>query len=200
MAEDIKSLIEKINQEGVLAAEEKARAIEEEARLKAEQVLREARLQAQKLLSEAEENISKMQEKEKGLIAQAGRDMILALRQEINSMLEKLIDNEVKSVLTPENMFSVINNIIMNSVPDGGNSIVVSLNKDDLRLLEDNFIGKLKEEAKKKVVLRAANDIRAGFTISFDAGKSQFDFSDKALAEYIGNCLKPKLKEILQVK
>ena len=200
MAEDIKSLIEKINQEGVLAAEEKARSIEEEARLKAEQILRETKIEAQKLLNEAEENISKMQEKEKGLIAQAGRDMMLALRQEINAMLEKLIDVEGKNVLTPENMLTVINNVVLSAVSETGGSITVSLNKNDLRMLEDNFMGKLKEEVKKKVVLTSANDIRAGFTISFDAGKSQFDFSDKSLAEYIGNCLKPKLKEIMQVK
>ena len=47
-------------------------------------------------------------------------------------------------------------------------------------------------------MLKPAEDILGGFTISFDSGKSQFDFTDQALAEYIGQYLKPKLEEILQ--
>ncbi|PIW68507.1 MAG: V-type ATP synthase subunit E, partial [Candidatus Omnitrophica bacterium CG12_big_fil_rev_8_21_14_0_65_42_8] len=53
-------------------------------------------------------------------------------------------------------------------------------------------------EAKKGIVVRASDEISVGFTISFDAGKSQYDFTDKALAEYIGVYLKPKLSEILK--
>ena len=48
------------------------------------------------------------------------------------------------------------------------------------------------------VVCREVQDIRAGFVISYDGGKSQWDFSDKALAEYIGSCLNPKLNVILE--
>jgi vacuolar-type H+-ATPase subunit E/Vma4 len=45
--------------------------------------------------------------------------------------------------------------------------------------------------------LRPAEEISGGFTISFDDGKSCYDFTDKALAEYIGIYLKPKLNQIL---
>jgi hypothetical protein len=37
-----------------------------------------------------------------------------------------------------------------------------------------------------------------GFTISFDSGRSCYDFTDRALAAYIGTYLKPKLNQILQ--
>ena len=45
----------------------------------------------------------------------------------------------------------------------------------------------------KKIILKPAEEISGGFTISFDNGKSCYDFTDKALAEYIGTYLKPKL-------
>jgi cell division septum initiation protein DivIVA len=53
MAEEIKDLIQKIQEEGIKAAQEKAGQIEQEARQKAEGILRKARVDADKLLSEA---------------------------------------------------------------------------------------------------------------------------------------------------
>ena len=87
MAEDIQGLIEKINQEGVKSAEDNARRIKEQALLEAEGIVAKAKAQAQGLLSEAKDAISKLEEKEKTLLSQAGRDMLLVLRKEINDML-----------------------------------------------------------------------------------------------------------------
>jgi vacuolar-type H+-ATPase subunit E/Vma4 len=198
MAEDIKALIEKINQEGVIAAEEKAKEIENKARLAADEILKKARSSADKILKDAKDEITRMQEKEKSLLKQAGRDLLLVLKQEINSMLDRLISCQVKDALGADNLFKVLSKVIQGACCPEKGEIIVSLSKEDLKSLEGGFLAKLKEETKKKIVLRAADDIHAGFVISYDGGKSQFDFSDKALTEYIGSFLKPKLKEILQ--
>ncbi|MBU1870344.1 MAG: hypothetical protein KJ818_07735, partial [Candidatus Omnitrophica bacterium] len=95
MADDIKGLIEKINREGVLAAESKARTIEEEARLKAEEIITKARAEAQRLVSEAKIEIEKDSQREKDLLVQAGRDMLLVLKGQLNAMLDKVINTEI---------------------------------------------------------------------------------------------------------
>ena len=199
MAEDIKTLIEKINKEGVQAAEAKAAEIESHARRRAEEILEKAKIEAERLTLAAQDRISKMEEKEKVLLAQAGRDLLLTLRQEINAMLDKLIVKEAHSSLTPEGMFKILSNIIQNACKQEKAEIIITLNKDDLHALERSFLAKLKEETKKEIILKPSEVVHGGFIISFDAGKSQFDFSDKALAEYMGAFLKPKLKEIFQV-
>ena len=198
MAEEIKALIEKINQEGIAAAEQKAQEIESQAKQKAGEILERAKHDADGILHDAKEQISKMQEKQKTLLAQAGRDLLLILRQEINAMLEKLIVRELRDALTPEHLFKILSNVIKSSCAQEETGIIVSLNKEDLKNLEGSFLAKLKTEAKKEIILRPSESIQGGFIISFDAGQSQFDFSDKALAEYIGTFLKPKLKEILE--
>jgi len=199
MAEDIRALIEKINQEGVAAAQQKAKEIEDQAREEAAKILQKARHETDTMLSQAKEQISKIQEKEKELLKQAGRDLLLTLRQEINAVLDKLIVREMHDALTPENMFKILNNVIKCAPIEAGSEIIISLSKEDLKTLEGGFLAKLKKEAKKEIVLIPSESIKGGFVISFDAGKSQFDFSERALAEYIGTFLKPKLKEILQV-
>ena len=66
-----------------------------------------------------------------------------------------------------------------------------------LEKLEKGFLQELKEKVKSGITLKSTADISGGFTISFDSGKSHLDFTDHALAEYLSNYLKPKLKEIL---
>ena len=139
-----------------------------------------------------------MREREKTLITQAGRDLLLELREKINAMLILLIEKEAHASLSAENMFKILTNIIQNTCKQEKSEITIVLNKDDLYALEADFLVKLKEEVKKEIILKPSEVIHGGFIISFDAGKSQFDFSDNGLAEYIGTFLKPRLREILQ--
>lgn len=198
MAEDIKALIDKINQEGIAAAAEKAKEIEEKAGQEAAKILDKAKRQAESLLNDAKEQVSKMREKESAALAQAGRDLLLTLKQEVNAMLQKIIVRELRDTLSPENLFKILNSAIKGSSVKETTDIEISLNKEDLKALENGFLSKLKAEVKKEIILMPSQSIGSGFVISFDSGKSQFDFSEKALAEYIGTYLKPKLKEILE--
>ena len=198
MAEEIKSLIEKIQQDGIKVAEEKAKAIEEQAKKQAGQILQNARIQAERLFSETKDDLAKMEEKQKTLLAQAGRDLLLALKKEINAILERLIIQEIQATLTPEVMASILGQTIKEHGKDGKEDIIITLKKVDLDKLEKYFLSKLKEEVKKGILLRPSEEIRGGFIISFDNAKSYFDFSDKALSEYIGTYLKPKLAELFK--
>ena len=198
MAEDIKDLIEKIQQEGIKTAEDKAREIENQARLKAEEMVKKAKAEAEKLISAAKEQIAKAQEGSQVLLKQAGRDMILSLRKEINDMLDKLIISAAKEALKPQELVKIIASLIKHHHEEAKAGIAVSINQDDLAKLEEGLLSELGRDVKKEITLRGEDDILAGFMISFDSGKSQFDFTDQALSEYIGSYLKPKLKEILE--
>lgn len=198
MAEDIKNLIEKIQQEGIKIAQDKAKEIETRAAKEAERLLKEAEDQAERFISEAGERVGKMEEKQKTLLAQAGRDLLIVLRKEIDAILNKLISLQVKNTLTPGLLTNVITELVKNYSGQSEGRVMVSLRKEDLELLEKGFLHKLQEEVKKGIQLKAADDIYGGFLISYDGGKSQCDFSDKALAEYIGAYLKPKLAELLK--
>ena len=198
MAEEIKSLIEKIQQDGIKAAEEKTKEIEDRAKKESDMILKDARAESERLISEAKDNLAKMEQSQKALLAQAGRDLMLTLKKEINAMLEQLIIQEIQGSITPETMADILGQIIKEQAKLGKEDIIVTLKKEDLDRLEKNFLSKLKEEVKKGIVLKPSEEVRAGFLISFDNAKSYFDFSDQALSEYIGTYLKPKLAELLQ--
>jgi V/A-type H+-transporting ATPase subunit E len=198
MAEEIRDLIEKINQEGIRAAEEKAQNVEAAAKQRADEILAKARLEAEEMIAAAKDMIRSEDEKEKTLLAQAGRDLLLSLRKEINAMLGRIVVSDIQLALTPEALSRLLSEVARNFSTGERGDITVLLNKEDLETLKKDFLHKLREETKKKIILRPAEEISGGFTISFDDGKSCYDFTDKALAEYIGTCLKPKLNQILK--
>jgi len=198
MAEEIRDLIEKINQEGIRAAEEKAQQIEAAAGQRADEILARARFEAEEMIAAAKARISRDDETGKTLLAQAGRDLLLSLRKEINAMLGRIVVSDVRQALTPETLSRLLSEVVRNYSAGDGSEITVFLNQEDLEILEKQFLHKLQKETKKEILLRPAEEISGGFIISFDSGKSCYDFTDRALADYIGTCLKPKLNRILQ--
>ena len=198
MAEQLKELLEKIQQEGVKVAEDKARLIDEEAKRQARAIIDEARKEAETLMLEAKDSISKTEEGMKATLRQTGRDIILALKAEINATLNKLITARVREALTIDELKNILSSLVHGVSAHDKSEIVLTLKKEDAEKLEKGLLGELKKTIQAGLTIKASDDIHAGFTISYDAGKSLFDFTDKALAEYIAQSLKPKLAEILK--
>jgi V/A-type H+-transporting ATPase subunit E len=198
MAEEIRDLIEKINQEGIRAAEEKAQNIEAAAKQRADAILARAKREAEEMIAAANGRIRREDEQGKTLLAQAGRDLLLSLRKEMNAMLGRILVSDIQQALTPEALFTLVSVVVRNYSAGESSDITVFLRKEDVEVLENNFLNRLREETKNEIILRPAEEISGGFTISFDNGKSCFDFTDRALAEYIGTYVKPKLHQILK--
>jgi V/A-type H+/Na+-transporting ATPase subunit E len=198
MSDQIKELIEKINQEGVAAGQEKAARIEKQAQAEAETLVRKAQTQARQIIEDAQEKVARLQESSRSTLKQAGRDLLLGLKEEILGLLERVMVKDVAAVLTAEELAQIITGMIKECRGQEAGQAVVYLSAADKSKLEGHFLNKLKNELKSGIELRQKDDIRAGFMISFDAGKSHFDFSEKALAQYLETQVKPKVAEILK--
>ncbi len=198
MADQIKELIEKINQEGIQAVQEKAREIESQAHQKAEAIVRKAEAQARVIIENAQDKVNSLQESSQVILKQAARDLLLTLKAEITVLLERLITKDVGAALLPETLFQIISGVIKEYVSGENKGVIVSLSDSDKNKLDGYFLNKLKDELKKGVELRHQEDIQAGFIISFNAGKSHFDFTDRALAQYLSSFLKPQIAELFK--
>ena len=196
MPEDIQSLLEKIHREGVKAAEEKARQIEEEANHKAADVLAAAREEAARIVAAAEAEGARFTERGEAAVAQAGRNLLLTLRNEIAATLERLVRSQVHAAMTPEALARIIEGLLARAGAEG--EVVLSLREEDRAKLEQGFLAGLRDELKKGIVLKSSEDIQGGFTISYDAGRSHYDFSDAALAEHLCSHLRPPLNDLLK--
>lgn len=197
MAQEIKDLIAKIQSEGVTIAQERAREIEDKAKEQAQKIIAAARLEAQKIISDARKEQEEIKLSTESACSQAGRDFLITLRSRINGLLDRLVQENIRQILTAEELSGVILSLVKTAAAKTG-QIVITLNENDRALLEKAFLHKLIEEVKSGIVLKSSDEISAGFRISFDAGKSYFDFTDASLAEYISAKIRPELSRIFK--
>ena len=200
MSEKLKALLEKINQEGVRQAEENARAIESKAKADAEKIVQDARSQAEKIIGDAKGSAIKTKRSGEIALKQASRDLILALKDETKKIFNKIVTDETVKVMSQKNMADILTALIENYVEKDGKTsdVKVLLKKEDLDNLRKTFISKLKDRLKKGIEFKPSPTIDAGFSISFDKGKSFFDFTDEGLTEALCAYLNPELARLLK--
>lgn len=187
MSQQVQELIDKIKSEGVQAAEQKAKEVEDQATSKAGQIVEEAHQKAERLIVEAKEEVKKIQESTHMALKQASRDTLLSLRKEINQVLQNIIAEEMKGTLSADTLITVIESVAKSAASEKSKEdIIVSVNSKDVSKLKDGFASKLQKQVKQPIKLQSSEDVGKGFTISFDNGKSIFDFTDESLAQYLG--------------
>jgi len=200
MAQHVKELIDKIKAEGVEAAQKKAAEIEQAAQKKADSIIAQAQENAHDIVSQAKKEAENIRQTTQVSLEQASRDMLLDLRVKIQSELNAIINNEVKDALTVENVGDIIAACIKSYLKKKSAEvdIKVAVSPRDLNKLKKGFIAKLQDKLKRDIEFQPSEEIGKGFTISFDGGKSCFDFTDLSLAEYLSNYLNPEIAALLQ--
>lgn len=200
MSENLKSLLEKINQEGVKSAEEKARVIEDKAGKNAEKILGDAKKLADEIIQKAKAEAEKTKASANLSVKQASRDLLLSLKEDIKKTLNKIMAVEINKALSGEEIAGILAGLIdkyaeKNSQPG---DIKVLVKKEELEKIKNIFISKLKGKIEAGVEFRPSQSINAGFSISFDKGRSYFDFSDEGLLEALSAYLNPELAKIIK--
>ncbi len=198
MAQELKALLDKIQKEGVESAQKAAREIEARAQKQADEIVARAESDARKLLDDAQEKIRQEKDASEAALKQAGRDLVLSLKKQILATLEKVVTLDVRQALGPQELAALVKLAVQQYGGQDAGPVTVSLQDGDRRKLEQGFLSRLKDELKRDIVLKATDEVAGGFIISFDAGKSHFDFSDKALAAYLSGLVRPKLAEFLK--
>ena len=199
MSQHVQEIIDKIKTEGVQAADQKAKEIEDNARANAQKIIADAQVQTRHIIADAQAQAQKTHGSTEMALKQSARDTLLALKKEIEGVLRKVISRQVKDSLSPEQLSDIVGEVVKGSVQAGlvDNDIEVILNSDDLKKLKDGFIAKLQKEIKQPMTFKSSDGMSSGFTISFDEGKSCFDFSDESLVEYLSSYLNAQVAALL---
>jgi len=200
MSENLKGLLEKINQEGIKSAEGKARVIENKARIDAEKILTDAKKLADEIIQKAKLETERTRISANLSVKQASRDFLLALKEDIRKMLNKIIAGEINKALSNEEIAGILASLIDKYTEKNGKAddIKMLVKKEDLEKIKNTLMSKLKDRVKSGVEFRPSPNINAGFSISFDKGKSYFDFSDEGLLETLCVYLNPELAKIIK--
>ena len=192
MEQQIQELVNSIKRDGIIEANAKKDEIIENAKFQAKEIISQSEKEAASIIEKAQREANVLKQSASETIRQASRDVILSLKKNINAQMDRLLHQNIKETLSPENTIALIVHIVKAGIVDPKNG-VVEVDKKNIKGLEEKLRGELEKELKNGLVINIVPSVDVGFRISDKNGSSYYEFSD----EEIGNLLSPYLNEAI---
>ncbi|MDR0322018.1 MAG: V-type ATP synthase subunit E [Treponema sp.] len=194
----VQELIDKIKKDGIRAATEDANRIKAEAETEAKRIIDSAKKEADDLISRAKQDAERSEKAGIAALQQASRNLVLAFRDEIQALLNKIVSEKVGGNYNEDILKATLPELLKSWAAKGGDNLAVILPEDTLNKLQGFFNDKMKDEMKKGVELKSNRKLSSGFHISNKEGSVYYDFSAEAVVELLSAYLNPKLAGVLK--
>ena len=198
MDAQLQEIIETIKNEGVKNAEARQQEIIENANAKAQSIIEDAKKEAESIVSNAKQEAQKHEASGKAALQQAGRDLILTVRSEIEKLFDKVINEATGEALTGEKLADAIVAALSNWDESKVGDLQLLLPEDKQKEVEEGLKSRLADAMKKGLEIKPVSNVQAGFRISTKDGSAYYDFSDEGIAEMLSAFVSPRLAELLQ--
>jgi V/A-type H+-transporting ATPase subunit E len=198
MEAQLQELLDKIRDEGVKEAEHKAALIIKEAEEKAAALIADARKQADKAVVQAEEKAAQAVVRSEAALQQAGRDLLLKMREMISRLFDELLKKELRNAFQGDLVGELAAKAVAAFSPRTDNDVELKVPEADAKRLEKHLRAVLAKEVSQGLVITPVDTIDAGFQIGEKDGAVYHDITDTGLAEILGAFVNPRLAELIR--
>ena len=179
--EDLQSLLEKINRDGVEKAEAEAKKIVAAAQAKADEIVKNAQAAAAKAKAEAQTESEAYAARAAETVRQSARDIILGVKDAVTALLEQLLTKDVDRALADEKTATALVAEAINGLTGPG----------------EITCGAKLAAALKSFTLVTDETIGSGFTIKTDGGRVEHAFTVETIATELAKRLRPDLAKLM---
>ena len=194
----LQELIDKIKKDGIESASEEANLMKSKAEAEAKRIIDAAHKEASSIVEKGKADADRFEKAGIAAVEQASRNLVLAFKDEIQVLLDKIIAQAVSVSFNDDVIKTVIPEVLKNWASRGSDKLNILLTEPDLKKLEDYFKVKLADELKMGTELKSDRNLGAGFRIAAKDGSAYYDFSAESVAELLAAYLNPRLQEILK--
>ena len=186
--EDLQSLLEKINREGVEKADAEAAKITAAAQSKADALVKDALAKAAQSKTDAEKDAKAYADRAAETIRQSARDIIIGVKDSVTALLENLLAKDVDRALADEKTAaSIVAEAIKDLTGSGeihcGAKLAATLNS---QLSTLNSFTVVTDES-----------LGTGFTVKTDGGRVEHDFTPETISAELAKRLRPDLAKLV---
>lgn len=189
MEQQIQDLVDSIRKEGIEEARREKEAILADARAEADRILNSAREKADAMVAEATKECALRQQSAKASLAQAARDVSLALKNTINKELGAILGDSIASALDKD----LISRIVSSAVDAGLKDADIVVSAPDAETLVKALRSSLADKLKNGLALEVGSG-RTGLVIQSRDGSGYIDLSADEMAELIRPFLSDAVK------
>ena len=187
--EDLQSLLEKINREGVEKADAEAAKITAAAQAKADALVKDALARVAQAKAEAEKDAKAYADRAAETIRQSARDVIIGVKDSVTALLENLLAKDVDRALGDEKTaLSIVAEAIKDLTGPGeircGEKLAATLNSQLSTLNSFTVV--------------TDTNLGTGFTVRTDGGRVEHDFTSETISAELARRLRPDLAKLVQ--
>lgn len=199
MAEELQSLLEKIQSDGVEKANKKAESILKDAEKAAEGKLAAAEKQCAEFREKAQTDAEVFRQRSEQAVKQAARDVVLGVGQSVQQTLERVLLKDVSDNLKGDFLQNFLASVVKSFAesPDSAGGMEVLVAPDQAKALSEYARTKLADAVKGGLKITADGDVKSGIRVMLADGRVEHDFTDKAIMAAMSRSLRPALTELI---
>ncbi len=206
----VQNLVDRIRDQGILAANEKANKILRDAEAKSAKMLADAKLEVEKLREAARLEIEADHAAALEALKLSARDAMLQLKAKVSSEFEVFVQRLVTSATRDEEFIKTIVLVLAGHVKEeliGDKEIQILISeliltgKPNEKLGErgkQTILSLSSEMLREGVELIPSSDIQGGANVRLIKDKLEIDLSDKAIASLLYQRIMPRFQAILE--
>jgi len=200
MSEELQSLLERIEKDGVAKADAQAEAIVTAAQTKAAQLVKDAEAKAAELLATAEIESQAFEVRSSKALDQAARDVILSVEREVAAIFARIAGTEVAQALDNETVRTSVATLIESytKADASGSRLAITLSDAQRADVTAYLSGKFQSELANGLTIESSSAIASGFKVAVTDKEVEHDFTGEAVAEDLGTLLRADLAAIVK--
>lgn len=193
MAEDLQALMDRIQNDAVVKAENEAAAIIAAAKEKAAEIVKSAEADAHAKLEKADKDAEAFTERSERTLIQSARDLLLSIGKNLEDMIQNILAIEVEKNLDE----STIKNMLLTVAKNYTSEVDVVFSDSDVKKLSSFVMGEFAKQVSSGVKVESDSSVKFGFRIKLDGGKVSHEFTSEAMAEALSGLLRPQLAKVV---
>ena len=192
----IQDLVNSIKRDGIEEAEKKAAEIIGEAQEKADDLVRNAKREAQRIVDEAKKEVAVMKQSGTAAVQQAGRDVMLSLKKQINDQFTRILEQQVSSTFSGKDLVTLIVSVVSSGLVTPEDT-VVEINEKQKKQLAESLQHELAKELKAGLEIKVVPSVDIGFRLTAKDGSSYYDFSTDEVVRLLAPFLNTAVRDML---
>lgn len=199
MAEELQGILDRINADGIAKANAERDAIVEKAKREAAKIVADAKAEAAEIIKSAESEAEAFAKRTENALRQAARDIKISLKGELESRINKAVENASAEALSPEFMAQLIKMAAEKFISSPDDEVTVHCAVKDTAALDAALKAALADSLNKAPVVLGNGAIRNGLEVAFRDGAFCIDFTGDAVndlfAAYAGQLIEKIIRE-----
>jgi V/A-type H+-transporting ATPase subunit E len=169
-----------------------------EAEQQAGEILAQAQKEAGAIVGKAKSEAAGFEASGREALKQAGRDLVLAVQQQLTGLFNGIVARETRGALTAKVVEEAVVTMFRSWAEKGLTSGQILLSDDQGEKLQKALLARLAEEVRNGLRIELLPGISAGFRLVEKEGVAYYDFTDQGISEFFISYLSPRLSEIMR--